>query len=250
MAEFRMKIAGKTAAVTSLFESTPHYFKSYLTEDAPDFSIILRDADLRFQQQVLDQEADEEGFRRRVFTDPFLERNAILQAFWERLLDWDTILLHGSTVVVDGKAYLFTARSGTGKSTHTRLWREVFGSRAVMLNDDRAFLRLEEAQVLAFGSPWSGKHGLDANIAAPLQGICLLERGEENCITPAEPGSALPMLIHQMSLPRDPAARAKYAPLAERIAAQVPLWQMRCNKSPQAAQIAWETMAVDKNTAG
>ena len=178
MAQFKMKIAGSVAAVDSLFDSTPHYLKAYLTEDAPDFSVTVTESDLRFEQAELDKEALEEGFRRREFTDPFLERAAIQRAFAEFLFDRNILLVHGSTVAVDGRAYLFAAKSGTGKSTHTRLWRERFGSRAVMVNDDKPFLRLTETGVLVYGSPWNGKHGLGNNICVPLKAICILERGE------------------------------------------------------------------------
>ena len=87
MAEFLMQIAGAVAKVTALFDSTPHYFRPYLTEAAPDFSVTVTEADLRFEQAELDREAVEEGFRFRVFTDPFLERAAIQRAFAEFLFD-------------------------------------------------------------------------------------------------------------------------------------------------------------------
>ena len=178
MPEFKMKIAGHTAAVTALFDSTPLYFKAYLTEDAPAFSITVTREDLDFEQEFLRQEALEEGIKVRKFTDPFLERTAIQRKIADFLFERDVLMTHGSTVAVDGKAYLFTAKCGTGKSTHTRLWRQVFESRAAMVNDDKPFLKITEAGVLACGSPWSGKHGLDTNITVPLQGICILERGK------------------------------------------------------------------------
>ena len=127
-----MKIAGHTAAVTSLFESTPQYFRAYLTGDPPEFSITVSREDIDFEQADLLEEAHRDGFKPRVFTDPFLERAAIQRAFAEFLFAHNTILFHGSAIAVDGQGYLFTAHSGTGKSTHTRLWREAFGNRAVM----------------------------------------------------------------------------------------------------------------------
>ena len=243
MADFSMKIAGITGAVTPLFDSTVHYCKGYLTQEPADFAIRVTREALLFEQAELDREAEEEGFRRRVFTDPFLERAAIQRAFAEFLLDYDTLLLHGSTIAVDGSAYLFTARSGTGKSTHTRLWREVFGQRAVMINDDKPFLQLAEGQILAFGSPWSGKHGLDTNISAPLRGICLLERGAENQIRPAEPARLLPILQKQAYLPMDPEKHPKFSQLLHTLAHRIPLWYMTCTKDPAAAQIAFAAMS-------
>ena len=225
MAKFTMKIAGHTAAVTSLFESTPQYFKAYLTEDAPDFSVTVTRQDIAFEQADLLEEALRDGFKPRVFTDPFLERAAIQRAFAEYLFAQDTLLFHGSALAVDAEGYLFTAHSGTGKSTHTRLWMGIFGSRAVMVNDDKPFLRLDGDRVWLYGSPWSGKHGLDANIRVPLKGLCVLERGPENRIRKISPEQALPMLRKQAYQPLEGAKETAFLQLVDRLSQSVPLWK-------------------------
>ena len=242
MAIFTMTIAGHTARITSLFESTPQYFRPYLTEAAPQFFFTVTREDIAFEGRFLYEEALEEGFRVRNFPDPFLERAAIQRKFAEALFDLDILLLHGSTVAVDGHAYLFTARSGTGKSTHTRLWREVFGPRAVMVNDDKPFLKFTPDGVFACGSPWSGKHGLDSNISLPLQGICLLQRGTENRIRPAKAEEVLPMLYKQANLPLDETKLPRLEHLVRTLSRSVPLWQMECTKDPAAAQVAFDAM--------
>lgn len=237
-----MKIAGHTASVTSLFESTPQYFLPYLTEDPAEFSITVTGENIAFEQADLLEEAHRDGFRPRVFTDPFLERAAIQRAFAEYLFDFDILLLHGSAIAVDGEGFLFTAHSGTGKSTHTRLWREVFGNRACMVNDDKPFLALRPDGVWLYGSPWSGKHGLDSNICVPLKGICLLQRGTENRIGPACPEALLPMLQKGAYAPMDTAKHPRFLRLTEELARQVPLWKMACNKNPDAPMVAWQAM--------
>jgi hypothetical protein len=221
-----------------MFFSTREYCRPYLTQREPEFFVEVTGSDLIRQQAALDQEADEEGLRRRKFTDPFLERTVIQEKIAQKLLERDTLLLHGSTVAVDGQAYLFTAPCGTGKSTHTRLWRELFGERAVMVNDDKAFLALHPDGVWAYGSPWTGKHGIGTNISAPLKGICFLQRGTENKIQKVQPDKWLPELIHQCFLPEE-----RYLSLVSRLAQSVSLWEMTCTKDPQAAAIAYETMS-------
>lgn len=243
MAEFNIKIAGHVAAVSSLFESTRDYCRAYLTEDKPDFAVRVTREDLEFEQTFLDEEAREEGLRRRKFSDPFLERAAIQRAVAENLLSRDVLLLHGSTVAVDGEGYLFTAKCGTGKSTHTRLWRETFGDRAVMVNDDKPFIKCTPDGVFACGAPWSGKHGLDANITVPLKGICVLTRGEENRIREASVEAVFPMLLHQSSPPREEAQLPRFHHLVEMLAQRVPLWQMECTKEPEAALTAYQAMS-------
>ena len=243
MAEFKMEIAGHTAQVRSLFESTKDYFKSYLSDKEPEFTIEVSREDLIFEQEELLEEAKLEGFRKRIFTDMFLERAAIQRKFAEFLFDRDVLLFHGSTIAVDGRAYLFTAKSGTGKSTHTRLWREVFGNRAVMVNDDKPFLKITDEGVFAYGSPWSGKHGLDANITVPLQGICVLERGKENRIRRADREEVMARLRHEAYCPLDGAKEEKFLALVEWLAEKTPLWRMECTKEAQAAQAAYDAMS-------
>ena len=233
-----MEIAGLVTRVEPMFFSTREYCRRYLVEKEPEFFVKVSPEDLVRQQELLDIEADEEGLRRRKFTEPFLERTTIQEKIAEKLLERSTLLLHGSTVAVDGKAYLFTAPCGTGKSTHTRLWREQFGDRAVMVNDDKAFLQLGEHCVMAYGSPWTGKHGIGENIAVPLQGICFLQRGTENEICPAEPEKYLPELIHQSFLPE-----GKGTDLVAQLAQRIPLWEMKCTKEPEAAAVAYGAMS-------
>ncbi len=243
MAQFRIKIAGQVFSVSSLFESTRDYCRRYLTDEAADASITVTPEDLLREQAQLREEALREGMRVRIFTDPFLERTAIQNKVADHLLRRDTLLLHGSAVAVDGEGYLFTANCGTGKSTHTRFWREVFGSRAVMVNDDKPFVQLRPEGIFLWGAPWSGKHGLDTNITVPLKGICILHRGSENRILRISGQEALPMLLHQSNPPADGDWLPHYRQLVAHLAEQAPLWEMHCTKSPDAAETAYAAMS-------
>ncbi len=240
---FTMEIAGVAIAVQPLFQSTKEYCRAYLTDKAPTLFVEVTAQDLAFQQQLLDVEAMEEGLKRRKFTDPFLERATIQRRVADFLVERNILMLHGSTIAVDGKAYLFTAPCGTGKSTHTRLWREVFGDRAVMVNDDKPFLQITSQGVLAYGSPWSGKHGLANNVCVPLKGICSLQRGIENEIHPAEPQRLLELMRHQAHAPEEASLGQKAEALVEKLAQSVPLWEMFCNKEPDAAMVAYSAMS-------
>lgn len=163
---FTMEIAGSVVCVQPLFQSTKEYCKDYLTNKEPEFFVQVTRADLALAQRKLEQEAIEEGLKIRKFQEPFLERATIQRRGADHLVSRNILMLHGSTVSVDGKAYLFAAPCGTGKSTHTRLWRELFGQRAIMVNDDKPFLQITSDRVLAYGSPWSGKHGLASNVCS------------------------------------------------------------------------------------
>ena len=240
MEAFSIEIAGFVFRVHPLFETTRLYCREYLTDKVPEFELAVTGDDLVLEQNLLDLEADEEGLKRRKFTDPFLERSVIQRKIAEFLLERDVLLLHGSTVAVDGLAYLFTAACGTGKSTHTRFWRDVFGERSVMVNDDKPFLRWTPDCVMAYGSPWTGKHGLGNNVCFPLKGICILSRGVQNRIRRICADDARHMLMHQCFHTEDDEQAAL---LVERLMEWIPLWQMECTKDPAAARTAWEAMS-------
>ena len=99
---FVMEVAGLATCVQPMFFSTREYCRLYLTQRQPEFLIEVTKEDLIYQQATLDREAEREGLRRRKFTDPFLERTVIQEKIAGKLLDRDTLLLHGSTVAVDG----------------------------------------------------------------------------------------------------------------------------------------------------
>lgn len=244
MEPFILQIAQLVTQVHPLFSSTREYCRRYLIELPPELDIVVSPQDLVHEQQMAELEAMEEGLRIRKFSDPFLERAVIQRKIARELIGRNTILLHGSTVAVDGAAYLFTAPCGTGKSTHTRLWREVFGDRAVMVNDDRAFLRITDDGVFAYGSPWSGKHGLDTNISFPLRGICFLRRGAENRIRRAPGADCINELQHQCFLLEDTQGQDMACALVERLSRLVALWQMECTKDPAAARMSHQAMSA------
>jgi hypothetical protein len=243
MEAFTIEIAGLVTQVQPLFGSTREYCRAYLTDGVPVCFVDVTPQDLVHTQAMLEKEAIEEGIRVRKFPEPFLERATIQRKIAAFLLKQDTILLHGSTVGLDGQAYLFTAPCGTGKSTHTRFWRETFGDRAVMINDDKPFLKIASSGVVAYGSPWSGKHGLDTNISLPLKGICFLRRGSVNSIRQVNPEGLIDVLLRQTFMPEDAADQEKAVALVNSLAQTVPLWDMECTKDVGAALISYQAMS-------
>ena len=243
MESFKITIADVSFEVQPLFASTKDYCGKYLTDTLSNYYISVSPDDLIAEQKMLDIEALEEGIKLRKFSEPFLERAVIQRKIANILLDHHTLLMHGSTVGLDGSAYLFTAACGTGKSTHTRFWREFFGERAIMVNDDKPFLKIVNDQVIAYGSPWSGKHGLDQNVALPLKGICILHRGENNEIIPIDPNEVVDMIRHQCLMPGDTELSDSAIMLVDQLLANIPLWKMYCTKDPDAARISHEAMS-------
>ena len=234
MIGFHVRLADLTVAVTCQFESTRSLCRGFLTEPGPSAAeITLTPAHIRLERSFL--RGDEPL---GATTDEALERLALLRCLAQWLPGQDRVLFHGSCLAYDGRGVLFSARSGTGKSTHTRLWRECFGARVEMINDDKPFLHVTEAGTMAYGTPWLGKHQLGGNLRAPLAAICVVCRGRENRLERLNPRQALPLLLSQTYSPADPGALTRTLALADRLARTVAVYRLYCNMDPQAAVVA------------
>lgn len=166
--------------------------------------------------------------------------------FYKELLKFDGFQMHSSAVVVDEKAYLFSANSGTGKSTHTELWMKQFGDKAYVINDDKPAVRLINGIWYAFGTPWSGKNDISVNKGVPIAGICMLERGDKNEIKPFTGKDAIFEIFVQTNRPKGTEYRVKLLELIDELIARVPIWKLKCNMEPEAAIVSYETMSGTK----
>ena len=164
-------------------------------------------------------------------------------SFYTQLLRNNGIMLHSSCVVVDNKAYLFTAPSGTGKSTHTNLWLEKFADRAYILNDDKPALRLEDGIWYAYGTPWSGKYDISRNERVPIAGIAVLGRGSDNKIVPFTGFAAITAILDQMLRPAGEEYRTRILETLDSLLSYVPVWKLTCNMEPEAATVAYQAMS-------
>lgn len=239
---FTIELADCRITVNALFPSTREFCKKYLTKDLPDFSVWISGADIDYEREKSMQEDENRGIPVRHFPDGYLETLAIYRKIAEKILDYNTLLFHGSAIAVDGIGYLFSAKSGTGKSTHARLWREQFGERAVMINDDKPLLQITDNGVFACGTPWDGKHHLSSNRSVLLKAICILERSETNHIEPVAKKDAYVMMIQQSYRPVGSDAMMKMLRLVDKLTDCVELYRLGCNMEPEAARIAYAGM--------
>lgn len=163
--------------------------------------------------------------------------------FYYQLLRYDGMVLHAAAIAMDGKAYLFSADSGVGKSTHADLWQQVYGKdRVQLLNDDKPALRWRDGAWYVYGTPWCGKRGLHQNLCCPLAGIGLLERGAENTVEPYEKDDLVFRLLKQTYRFRDTQKNEKLLSLLECLLEHVPVWRLQCNMEPEAAVVAHTAM--------
>lgn len=238
----KYKIADKVIEVNSIYEKVHEYCKDYLTDGSMDFSVCITPEDIVKEKVKSNSEYAYEGKKSPNFSDALLEETAVYRKIAEKMPKYDTFVFHGSVIAVDGQGFLFTAKSGTGKSTHTRLWREYFGDKAVMVNDDKPMLKITDNGVIAYGTPYNGKHHIGCNMSVPLKAICLLTRGEKNSIVRIDKSEAYAMLLQQVYRPQDPLQMAKTLKLVDRLAANTELYRLACNMDIEAAEVAYNAM--------
>lgn len=237
------KIADHVLELDTLFEDVHGLFSDYRSVEKPEIKIQTNAEDILFERSRSRHSSELEGLAVGTPHDVYLEELAVYRKIAEIMPDFDTILFHGSCVAVGGDAFLFTAKSGTGKSTHTRLWREMLGERAVMVNDDKPLIRVSGGEVTVFGTPYNGKHKLGCNMSARLNAVCILERAEKNSIEPVTADSVYPKLLQQTYRPNDPERLAKTLSLLDEMASNVKLYKLRCNMDISAAKTAYNELA-------
>lgn len=236
------RMAERNIGVESLHERVHARCAAYATDDAPDFLVRITQADIDREREQSAQEDAREGRPMRTWNEGYLEELAVYRHIAERMPAYSTLLFHGSAVAVDGKGYLFSAKSGTGKSTHAQLWQQLLGDRFTYVNDDKPLIRITAEAVTVYGTPYDGKHHRSANIAVPLTAVCFLQRGEKNAIREIGPREAFPCLLQQVYCPQDRAALGQTLSLLQSLMAQVRFYALACNMDPEAARVAFQGM--------
>ncbi|MBQ7230945.1 MAG: hypothetical protein IJX04_08640 [Oscillospiraceae bacterium] len=163
--------------------------------------------------------------------------------FYSKLLYRDGLYLHSSAVELDGKAYLFSGDSGAGKSTHTRLWQQVFGEAAQVFNDDKPALRCLDGTWYAYGTPWCGKDGINQNKKVPIAGICFLKQAQHNRIRRLSDAEVIRRIMTQ-TIHRFAAAERLDLMLGhlDRLVRMIPVYELENRPEPEAVRLSYETM--------
>ncbi len=231
------KIADFYIEIRAVHAYAEHFCRDYICDSAPqvDFVIETTEADIAKEQQSSAVETPNARF-----SDAYIETLAIYRKICAELLQRNAFLMHGAVIEYAGKGYLFTAKSGTGKTTHIRLWKRVFGEdKVTIVNGDKPILRVLNGKVYAYGTPWCGKEGYNTNTRVELSSICFVHRAQENSVQKIPAETAISLIFSQVMI-TDSSDLAKQLELLDILVSKVPLYRLNCNMEPDAARVAYE----------
>ena len=189
-------------------------------------------------EQIADERKKNPGF-----PDYIIENTCIYRNICHEMLKFNAIFIHSAAICVDNEAYLFSANSGTGKTTHINLWLAKFGDRAFIINGDKPILRMINDTIYAYGTPWCGKELQNKNVRVPLKSICILERGSENIIEPANKNEAAIFLLSQTTRPKDKFLAELMLEKLEMLVNSVPIYNLHCNMEKEACEVSYNAMS-------
>jgi hypothetical protein len=242
--EFTIHIADVNIAVNSIYDDVYKLCRGYITDSSPDIYIAVSAEDIANEKEMNKREAETEGIPVIEYPECYLETLAVYRKIATQMLGFDTFLMHGAVVAVQNKAWLFTAPSGTGKTTHIRLWLDhIEGSYVV--NGDKPLIHVGN-EVIVYGTPWAGKEGMQKNIGVKLAGIVFLERSTSNHIERKNFSKGFSTLVQQSYRPNSKKDLEKTLMLLDNLGKKVPLYRLRCNMDREAALTAYQMLSDDR----
>lgn len=202
------------------------------------------DISIRITKEELEKEREKSGNGDAV-TEGYLEALAVYRRICDAVLEDNLFLFHCSAVGVDGEAVLFTAPSGTGKSTQAALWKKYLNDRVCIVNDDKPLIRADEEGVSVYGTPWSGKHHRNTNCRLPVRAVIVLGRGEKPVIRRMRPGEAFPYLYQQIYHFEEEQKMRKALDLLKELLLRVPVYFLEGNISEESVKVVYEELKKD-----
>lgn len=236
MIEFKVGIAGHIVGIETIHARAMAMCHNFITDQKPEFNIKIDLQDIEKEREKYIAEHGECKIK-----DSSLEIMALQRKLSDGLNNFGVIMLHGAAVVYDNKTYIFSAKSGTGKSTHIFKWISNL-SEAYVINGDKPFISTDPIPMV-YGSPWAGKEDLYRNSSAPLKAIVFLERDEDNSILRIAFPEAFPLLYEQIYRTNDNIQMRKTLASLQKLGEKVEFYKFKINNfKDDCFRVAYDTL--------
>lgn len=233
---FQIKLAEKVIRIHNHYSYVEKLCSGYLVSDAVAF-----DLEIEIPEENIQQERDKAEER---FSLAYCESICIYREISLKLLNFGTMVLHGAVIDCEGKGIAFLARSGTGKSTHIRLWKQLWGERVTIINGDKPLISYKEdsGEFIAYGTPWCGKENWGCNSRTVLHAVCFLVRGPKNRIRPMDSSEVVMKIFHQLLVPVEEKLLSQEMDLVDLLLERISFFELTCNMETEAAEAAYHAM--------
>ena len=230
MINFKIKIADIVIEINAFNESTKKYCEDFLSNEDSDLTITMLQEDLENEKHI-----NEDG---KVYASE--EISALYRKIADLFIERNIVVFHGSSFKVNDYAFIVTARSGVGKSTHVNLLKELLGNDLVYINDDKPLLEVNNNNLMLYSSPWNGKERRGNNTKAPLKAIIFLTRGNNTYRQLNNSEEVYFKLLSQIYLPRDKEKREKALRIIDILLKSVNFYEINVNKEIDSASMTYE----------
>lgn len=210
--------------------------------------IEILSADYMAEETVSDivLEADESEIDAELLVYPQFPRGyhecvVIFRKLCEYVISRGIFFFHSAVVEFENNGYVFTGKSGAGKSTHAALWEKYMPS-AVIINGDKPLIKPEDDGVYAYSTPWCGKEMKQKNKSVRVVGVCFIEQAKENSIVKLSPTQVIGRIFNQTVYMKDPILNEQLMGLIDRFVTDVPFYLLKCDMSEEAVKMAYNKM--------
>ena len=234
MKSFILKVADVGFLINPYFDELENFCSDFIGEE------YLHEINITKQDIDYEEQAYERYYGYAINDLIISERFALLRKVSEILsLKHDTVLLHGSSLIVDEYAYIFTGVSGVGKTTHGKLWCKLFPD-TIMINDDKPFLKKVDDNIVVYSNPWNGKEGIGNNISANLGCIFCLKQADDNNVVEMENNEKWDYLFGQIYRSDNKETLEKSVVIVDYLIKNYPICYLYCNKQDEAVYVVYE----------
>ena len=228
IADIVIELEAKHPYVSSLVEEYKTDLQTDFYVDATDAEI--KDAEIRYSEP-----------------DYAAESIAIYSKIADLIPRYDAILMHGAAIAEKDNAYLITAPSGVGKTTHVNNWLASFGEEVHILNGDKPIIRYFDGVPFVCGTPWRGKERLGVKEKKRLGAIVIFRRGEKNRAVRVKPEEVSARLLSQIYVPRGIAEMQMALSILDKLLSDVPLIVAECNMEKSSASVVRDAIVRAQN---
>ena len=240
MEQFQISLAGLTVEMHSRFPLARTFCKDYLEESTG----------VHFSAEAVESEITELMRTSDAPDVPHAELLSLHRSIAEQLPRFGRFLIHGAAISWRGRGLLVLAPSGTGKSTHIRLWRSALGEGVGIVNGDKPIIDASGNVPTVCGTPWAGKENWQRNVSVPLGAICILRRGKTDAIRRVTPSEQIGALLCQVYRPDDVQALEQTLTLADKVFRAVPLYELACTPTENAVRTAFPALTGETYPGG